>query len=58
MFAEQSASHFMREVLHTQRPVSRTQFSSAGEVADMSKKNVSVDQPGSLTKACTWQQCS
>ena len=47
MFAEQSASHSMREVPHTQRPVSRTQFWSAGEVADMSQTNVSVDEPGS-----------
>ena len=58
MFAGRSANRFMREVPHTQRPVFRAQFWSAGEVADVSQKNVGVDEPGSLTKARTWQQCS
>ena len=53
MFAEQSASHSTREVPHTRRPVFRTQFWSAGEVADMNQKSVSVDEPHLLTKART-----
>ena len=53
MFAEQSASDSMREVQRTQRPVFATQFWSAGQLADVSEKNVSVDERGSLTKAST-----
>ena len=53
MFAGRSANHSMPEVPHTLRSVFRAQFCSAGEVADVSQKNVGVDEPGSLTKART-----
>ena len=55
MFAEQSASHSMLEVPRTQRPVSRTQFWSAGEVVDMNQKTVSVNEPQLLPKTRTWR---
>ena len=53
MIAGRSANRSMPEVPHTRRPVFPAQFWSAGEVADVSQKNVGVDEPGSLTKART-----
>ena len=53
MFAGRSANRSMPEVSHTRRPGFRAQVWSAGEVADVSQKNVGVDEPGSLTKART-----
>ena len=49
MFARRSENRSMPEVPHTRRPVFRAQFWSAGEVADVSQKNVGVNEPGSLT---------
>ena len=48
MFAGRSENRSMPEVPHTRRPVFRAQFWSAGEVADVSQKNVGVDELGSL----------
>ena len=51
MIAGRAANRSMPEVPHTRRPVFLAQFWSAGEVDDVSQKNVGVEEPGSLTKA-------
>ena len=52
MFAGRSANRSMPEVPHRRRPVFRAQIWFAGEVTDVSQKNVGVDD--TVTESYRW----